>query len=314
MARDLPSPPTATEKKQPKGAIIALAGLPNAGKSTLINKLLGYKHSIVSHHRHTTQRRTLGVCYQDNVQLVLCDTPGFATALPHALQRAMQMQLVETMQGVDLLLWLLRVDGPLTPPAGLLQLPHSLQTKLPLILVLTQTDRLSSGKKVLPLLQQVNNNWHSSDYLELIPISAKRGHNIDRLQSVLAQHAPHTGWLYASDFTSDQPQHFYIAEIIREKILWQTRNEVPHQLGVSIETLQETDKSVHINSLIRVEREGQKSIVLGKNGRAIKNAGSKARMELEKYYGRKVMLKLYVQVRPGWRNDCAHISEHLYGS
>jgi len=290
--------------------MVALAGLPNAGKSTLANALIGAKLSIVSHHPHTTRRRALGLCYSENTQLALCDTPGLSASLPNAMQRAMQAQLSETLHGVDLLVWILRVDRPLAPPRGLANLLQD--SAPPLLLALNQIDRLAKGELLLPMLAQVHAAWEAHDYLELMPVSARRGTNLDRFKSVLARHAPHPCWLYDVDSITEQPERFYIAELVREKALWQTRDEVPHALGVSIERFEKTDLLVHIDALILVERDGQKMIVLGQGGKAIKNIGVKARRDLEAYFGRKVMLKLFVQVRQNWRNDSARIAEQFH--
>ena len=303
------SPPEAASPTQ-KSAMYALAGLPNAGKSTLINSLTGNKLSIVSHHPHTTRRRVVGVCYHNHTQLVLCDTPGLSVHLDNAMQRAMQSQIHETLQGVDLLVWIMRVDRTLTPPKQLAGLIAKLG--VPLVIVLNQVDRLKEQNSVLPLIADVHHNWSGLGYRDIVPVSARCHTNTDRLKAVLASHAPHLGWLYDNEQQVQQPEWFTIAEIIREKVLWHTRKEIPHAVGVDVEKYEKKGNTLHIHALIRVEREGQKVIIIGKKGHTIKSIGTQARTELESYFATPIMLTLFVQVRRGWCNDATHLAEYFH--
>ena len=278
---------------------VAVVGRPNVGKSTLVNRLVGEKVAIVSDKPQTTRKRILGVARLPDAEIALVDTPGIHR--PHfRLDATMVRDATDALSTADLVLWL--VDASEKASRGesfILGLLERAGT--PAILALNKVD-LIAKERLLPLIGEMSGK-HA--FAEIIPISAKTGDGVERLAELLARHLPAGEPAYPEDFLTATPETEWVAEVIREKLLERTREELPFASAVVVESVQENAEkglTVVIASII-VEKEGQKGIVVGKGGSMIRDIGTAARRELEEESGRRYFLDLHVKVREDWRND-----------
>lgn len=281
-----------------KAGLVALVGRPNAGKSTLLNRLVGQKLAIVSDKPQTTRNRIVGVRQYQEGQIVFVDTPGVHKPL-HRLNVRMVDAALDTLSEVDLVA--LVIDA--TEPSGggdrfLLDIVK--RSKTPRILVLNKVDAVDKPR-LLPRLVE----YESEGFEELVPVSALTGENVDRLEQVLLAHLPEGAPIYPEDYLTDQPERFFVAELVREQVLQQTRDELPFSTAVVVDKFEEPDAKglMRFYCTILVERETQKPILVGKGGARIKAIGTAARKELEKFFDARVFLDLHVKVREGWRED-----------
>ncbi len=284
-----------------KFGTVALIGRPNVGKSTLLNQLLKQKVAIVSDKPQTTRTRILGVVHTPGAQIALLDTPGLHKP-QHLLNRRMVRTTVETLEEADVLYVLM--DTTSSPgPGDLLVLDHVKgairKRPRPVILVLNKVD-LVNKLKLLPVME---NYARLFAWTEVVPVSAEIGDNVDRLLSVTVAHLPEGDAGYGEDTVTDQSMRTLAAEMIREKILLQTYEEVPYSVAVEIDAFVEEGKLARISATILVERESHKMILIGKHGERLKEIGTEARKELEAIFEMKVFLQLWVKVREAWRED-----------
>lgn len=286
-----------------KSGFVAVLGLPNAGKSTLVNTLVGRKVAIVSPRPQTTRNRILGIVQRPHAQIVLVDTPGIH--LPrNALGRWMVQEIEKGSEGVDLIAYVVDVTREFgSEDAAALERIRKFSQ--PAFLVLNKIDRIEKAR-LLPLIDRYRGEHR---WAEIIPISALTGEGVDRLERELLRYLPEGEPYFPTDQFTDQPERFLAAEIIREKAMLLTRQEVPYSIGVAIERYEESDRLVRISATLLVEREGQRGILIGRGGSLIKKIGTLAREELEWLLGTKVFLELYVKVQPDWRDNPALISE-----
>jgi GTPase len=286
-----------------RSGFVTVVGRPNVGKSTLVNRLVGRKVAIVSDKPQTTRNRILAVVNRPGAQVALFDTPGIHKP-QHAMNRRMVQTAVRSIGQGDVVLWLVDVGERYGP--GDRHLRDLLaKSGLPVILGINKLDTVPRPK-VLPVIEA----WRGQlDFTEIIPISAKTGDNVERLETLLVQHLPEGPALYPEEFLTDQPERFFVAEMIRERILHHTREEVPYSSGVVIESFKEEEDLVRIQAAILVEREGQKGILIGRGGAMLKTIGTEARREIEAFLGTKVFLGLFVKVRESWREDGRILSE-----
>ena len=284
-----------------KFGTVALIGRPNVGKSTLLNQLLKQKVAIVSDKPQTTRTRILGVVHTPGAQIALLDTPGLHKP-QHLLNRRMVRTTVETLEEADVLYVLM--DTTSSPgPGDLLVLDHVKgairKRPRPVILVLNKVD-LVNKLKLLPVMETYARLFA---WTEVVPVSAEIGDNVDRLLSVTVAHLPEGDAGYGEDTVTDQSMRTLAAEMIREKILLQTYEEVPYSVAVEIDAFVEEGKLARISATILVERESHKMILIGKHGERLKEIGTEARKELEAIFEMKVFLQLWVKVREAWRED-----------
>jgi GTP-binding protein Era len=282
-----------------KSGFVALLGRPNAGKSTLLNRIVGHKLAIVSDKPQTTRTRIAGVKNYPDGQVVFVDTPGVHKPM-HRMNVRMVDVALEAMREVDLLT--LVVDVSVKPGPGdryLLSLVKDMAT--PAILALNKVD-LTAKPKLLPIIDRYR---QEHPFVEIVPISATDGTNVDVLEELFRQHLPEGEPLYPPDYVTDQPERFFVAEIVREQVLHLTHAELPFSTAVVIDRFEEPaeDQLVRIYGTILVERESQKPIVIGKGGAMIKQIGTAARVELERFFGARVYLDLRVKVKSEWRDD-----------
>ena len=276
---------------------IALVGRPNVGKSTLLNTVLGEKISIVSAHAQTTRNKITGVWNGENSQIVFLDTPGMHKP-KSKLGEVIRQSTVDAIGEVDIVVMICACDDP--PGAGDRYLLSLLENKkTPVVLVLNKID-LVSEVAILKKIKQ-----YSQMYIlkEIIPVSAQTGRNMDELMQVLEKMLPEGPKYFPDDMITDQPERIIVQEIVREKILPRTHEEIPHAIGVFTEEFKVRENGkVYIRCTIYVERESQKRIVIGSKGSLLKDAGKEAREEIQKVVGSPVFLDLWVKVNRDWKN------------
>jgi GTP-binding protein Era len=292
-----------------KSGFVSFIGRPNAGKSTLLNRIVGQKLAIVSDKPQTTRTRVVGVKNYPDGQVVFVDTPGV-----HKPKHRMNVRMVdvalEAMRDVDLLT--LVVDASVKQGPGdryMLQLLKDVST--PVVLAFNKVD-LVAKPRLLPMIDEYR---QAHEFTEIVPISAVDGTNVDVLERLFLQHLPEGEPLYPPEYLTDQPERFFAAEIIREQVLRLTHDELPHSTAVAIDRFDDPTESteesgaerardlIEIYATILVERESQKPIVVGRGGAMIKEIGTAARQELMHYFERKVYLDLHVKVKSQWRDD-----------
>lgn len=294
-----------------RSGFVSIIGRPNAGKSTLLNALVGEKLAIVTHKPQTTRNRITGIVNVKRKgtrhagQIVFIDTPGVHKPGDQLNKRMMQ-EVYDALEGCDLLLYLVDVSNKFGPGEQFtLDLIKQRGTKV--LLVLNKVD-LVDKKELLPLITE----WTERHaFAEIIPISATKGVGLDALTDCVVKALPEGPRYFPEDQVTDQPERFVVAEFIREQVLKLTHEEVPYATGILIEQFEETPKLSRIAATIYVEREGQKAIIIGKQGGVLKKIGTDARHEIEKLLGTKVFLELFVKVRPGWREQKSFVDETL---
>ncbi len=283
-----------------KSGFVSFVGRPNAGKSTLLNRLVGSKLAIVSDKPQTTRTRILGVRNYPDAQVVFLDTPGIHRPL-HRMNVRMVDTALQTIREVDVLGLVLDVSEP--PGKGeryVLDLVKD--APAPVILIMNKID-LVKKSKLLPMIERYSQEGR---FAEIVPISAGTGDNVDRLERAIIERLPEGERLYPDDYLTDQPERFFAAEIVREKLLQFTHAEIPFSSAVMIDRFEEPAADSAILKLyctIVVDRESQKPIVVGRGGAMIKRIGTAAREELERFFGTRVYLDLHVRVRAEWRED-----------
>ena len=289
---------------------VAIIGRSNVGKSTLLNRLLKEKIAIVSDKPQTTRTRILGVAHVEGAQIVFLDTPGLHEPR-HLLNRRMVRTTLDTFDDADVLYVV--VEATSQPgPGDLAVVEHVKQAVAkqarPVVLVINKVD-LVNKSRLLPLMEQYLRIF---PWTEMVPVSAHTADNTDRLLSVTVSLLAEGEATYNEDMITDQSMRTLAAELIREKILQQTYEEIPHSVAVEIEEFVETKKLIKIGAVVIVEKESQKGILIGKQGERLKSVGTAAREDMERLFGTKVFVKLWVKVRESWREDEQTLAELGY--
>lgn len=295
--------------------LVAIVGRPNVGKSTLLNALVGQKVSITSDKAQTTRHRITGIRTLGPAQFVFVDTPGFQTRHGQALNRTLNRTVQSTLADVDAVLFVCEAGRFSLADAQVLALlqGEGLAGK-PVLLVANKLDALARRQDVLPWLKGMQER-HA--FAEFVPMSARRPGDIERLLEIVAKHLPEQEWLYEEDALTDRSERFMAGEMIREKLFRLTSDELPYTSTVVVEQFEEEDpdaepRRVRITATIVVERDAHKAMVIGEGGERIKRIGSEARQELERLWGARVFLELWVKVRSGWADDEAHLRSYGY--
>ena len=289
-----------------KSGFVSFLGRPNAGKSTLLNRIVGHKLAIVSDKPQTTRNRILGVKNYPDAQVVFLDTPGIHRPL-HRMNVRMVDAAVDTIREVDVLGLVVDVGEP--PGKGdrfVLDLVK--HAKAPVFLILNKIDLVKKAR-LLPIIEQFST---SGTFAEIIPLAASTGDNVDRLERALIDRLPEGERLYPEDYLTDQPERFFAAEIVREKLLQFTHAEIPFSSAVVVDRFEEPSGAKAILKLyctIVVDRESQKPIVVGRGGEMIKKIGTAAREDLERFFDSRVFLDLHVRVKSEWREDDAVLDD-----
>ncbi|MGB9236487.1 MAG: GTPase Era [Terriglobales bacterium] len=289
---------------------VCILGRPNAGKSTLLNALVGEKLAIISPKPQTTRNRILGIINvpkkkgREAGQIVLIDTPGVHKS-GSSLGRKMMAEVREALEGCELILLITDAKRKWDPDdAHVLDLVKKSGT--PVFLLLNKIDLLADKRNLLPLITELQ---RLHNFQEVIPISALKRKGLDELLSCVVEALPNGPRYFPEDQVTDQPVRFMASELIREHVLMQTHEEVPHAVSVLIEQFEEGPKLTRIAAAIYCERDGQKAILLGKGGQMLKKIGTAARLDIEKMVGTKVFLELFVKIQPGWRDSRQFVQE-----
>lgn len=277
---------------------IGLIGRPNVGKSTLLNKLLGQKLSITSRKAQTTRHRILGINNKEDHQLVYVDTPGIHAGNKKAMNRVMNKSASMTIVDVDVVV--LIMDSLKHTPEDEYVLEKLANINVPVILVLNKVDKLKDIATVLPLIDSMR---HKYNFVDIVPLSAKSGLNVELLETQLCKLIPKGEHLFYSDQLTDRPTKFIISEFIREKIFRLSGDELPYSVTVEIEKIEQGKDLCKISALILVEKDNHKPMIIGNQGSKLKEIGRSARQDIEKMLDKKVFLQLWVKVKHGWSDD-----------
>lgn len=281
-----------------KCGYIAIIGRPNVGKSTLLNRILGLKLSITSRKPQTTRHQILGVKTLDNAQYIYVDTPGIHSGGKKAINRYMNKAASSVIHDVDVLLFL--VQAMKWTDEDQMVLDKLKDVKAPVILVINKVDTVEEKNVLLPFIQEASQKY---PFNNVIPLSAKKGENVEKLEQAIGELLPENPPLFQEDEYTDRSVRFLVAELIREKLVRELGKELPYETTVEIEQFKEDDKLITIHAMILVEKKGQKAIIIGNQGSRLKSIGTKARLDMEKMLEKKVFLQLWVKVKAGWSDS-----------
>lgn len=280
-----------------RSGFIAVVGRPNVGKSTLVNRIVGQKVAIVTEKPQTTRNRILAVANRPGAQMIFFDTPGIHKP-QHEINRRMVDLALKSLKRVDVALLVTDVEAAFGAGDAFV-LERLRSAALPTVLAINKIDTVAKPK-ILPVIEEYRSRL---DFADIVPCSALRGEGVDVLLGVLEKHLPEGEPLYPEETLSDLPERFFVAEIVREKILEQTRHEVPYATAVLVDSWEEGAELTRIEASILVERVSQRGILVGKGGTMLKAIGSAARKDIEAFLGARVYLGLYVKVRADWRES-----------
>ena len=280
-----------------KAGFVSIVGKPNAGKSTLMNALVGERLSIITRKAQTTRHRIMGIISGDEFQIVYSDTPGIIKP-EYQLQESMMRFVQSSLIDADLILWIVELGEKMDPEMAILK--KVLQAQTPVLLILNKID-LAQGTQLQDKLKYWNEQISGTSVTEIIPISALQVTNIEKVMAAILKHLPEHPAYFPKDTLTDKPERFFAAEIIREKIFENYKKEVPYSCEVVITEFKEDDDIIRMRAEIFVERKSQKGIIIGKQGAALKKVGTDARLDMEQFFQKKVFLEQFVKVEPDWR-------------
>ena len=286
---------------------VAIVGRPNTGKSTLLNRLVGQTVSITADRAQTTRHRVLAVLTRPDAQLVLTDSPGYQTRQLNPLNQLLNRTAQATAQDADVVVIVAQLNGWTAAEDEVLRL---LPPGVPAILALNKVDTLASKNDVLPIIAKVSQR--APDLHAIVPISARTGFGLDKLLDAIVAKLPVAPAIYDEDTLTDRPERFFASELIREKLFRLLGDELPYESTVVIDSFEMDGSLRRIAASIVVERRAHKPMILGKGGERIKRIASEARQDMEKVFGGKVFLTVWVQVRGGWSKDAAHLRSYGY--
>lgn len=288
-----------TENQKTYCGFIAIVGRPNVGKSTLLNKILGQKISITSRKAQTTRHRIVGIHTEGAYQAIYVDTPGLHIEEKRAINRLMNRAASSAIGDVDLIIFV--VEGTKWTEDDEMVLNKLRAAKAPVVLAINKIDNIKEKDELLPHITELSQKF---DFVEILPISAQRGKNVHILQKIVRDSLREGVHHFPEEYVTDRSQRFMASEIIREKLMRFTGEELPYSVTVEIEQFKVNERGVYeINGLILVEREGQKKMVIGAKGQKIKTIGIEARADMERLFDAQVHLELWVKVKSGWADD-----------
>jgi GTP-binding protein Era len=286
----------------------AIIGRPNAGKSTLLNRLVGQKVSITSDRPQTTRHRLLGIHTRDDAQIIYVDTPGLHRNEGGTLSRIMNRAVRSSLEGVDVVVLVVTAEGWRDEDEPALALAQ--RAECPVILVINKIDKLESKAE---LLQRIEAMRPHMDFADIVPVSAKSGENVAELESTILRYLPEGEPVFETDQITDRNERFLAAEFVREQVFRSFGQEIPYAVAVEITEFRTEPKHLHIEAVLWVEKEGQKAILIGAHGARLKEIGKRARLNMQKTFARKVWLGLWVKVREGWAEDARALKSLGYG-
>jgi len=289
--------------------LVAIVGRPNVGKSTLLNSLLGQKISITSRKPQTTRHRILGILTEGNKQAILLDTPGLHVDEKRAINRLMNRAASSSIAEVELVMFL--VEGTKWTKDDELVLQKIKNANVACVLVINKIDNVQDKEELLPHLQKLGALY---DFKQIIPISASKGDNVDKIQQLCFESLSQSEFWFPEDYVTDRSSRFMASEILREKLMRFTGDELPYSTTVEIEQFKQDEKGIlHINALILIERKSQKRMVIGNKGERLKTIGQEARRDMEEMFDQKVFLETWVKVKSGWADDERALRSLGYG-
>ena len=296
-----------------KAGFVNIVGNPNVGKSTLMNQLVGERISIATFKAQTTRHRIMGIVNTPEMQIVFSDTPGVLKP-NYKLQESMLAFSESALQDADILLYV--TDVVENPEKNMDFLVKVQRMEIPVILLINKIDELGSGntgKNSQQALAEIVEHWHTLlPKAEILPISAKNKFGVDILLKRIQELLPESPAYFDKDQLTDKPARFFVSEIIREKILLYYDKEIPYSVEVAVESFKETDKNIHINVVIYVERDSQKGIIIGHQGVALKKVSTEARKALEKFFDKPIFLETFVKVDKDWRSSERELNHFGY--
>lgn len=287
-----------------KSGFIAIIGRPNVGKSTFMNQAIGQKVTITSDKPQTTRNKIQGILTDDTCQMIFIDTPGIHKPR-HKLGDFMVKLAENTLNEVDMILFMINADEGYGKGDQFI-LDRLKNVTKPIFLVINKVD-LIHPDELFPLIDLYKDQ---ADFKEIIPISALHGNNVDKLLELIKQYLPEGPQYYDADQVTDHPEYFIMSELIREKVLLNTKEEVPHSIAVVIDHVEKEGETLHVHASIITERKSQKGILIGKQGSMLKRIGRQARLEMEALLGSKIYLELWVKVQKDWRNNQSRLMEY----
>ena len=284
------------KKKNYKSGFVNIIGNPNVGKSTLMNKLIGERLSIITSKAQTTRHRILGIVNDENYQIVFSDTPGIIQP-NYNLQSSMMKFVRSAFQDADVFLYMVEIGEKSLKDSSFFE--RLKNTDTPILLLINKIDKSNQEG-----VEKAMSHWQSQlPKAKIIPISAIEGFGVDKIMSEITAMLPCGTPYFPTDALTDKPERFFVSEIIREKILLNYQKEIPYSVEVVIETFKEEDDIIRIEAIINVARETQKGIIIGHQGKALKKVGTQARKDLETFFGKKIFIKLFVKVTKNWRDN-----------
>lgn len=290
-----------------KSGFVAIVGRPNVGKSTLLNRIVGQKIAIMSDKAQTTRNKIQGVYTTPEAQLIFIDTPGIHKP-KHRLGDFMVETAYSALREVDAVLFMISADQKRGKGDDFI-IERLKNVQSPVYLVINKIDKVHPDE----LLGIIEDYSSQMEFAQVVPISATEGNNVERLMEVLVDEMPEGPQYFPDDQVTDHPEYFIVSELIREKVLFLTRDEVPHSVAVVIDTMKRNENNkIHIQATIIVERDSQKGIIIGKGGKMMKDIGTKARRDIENLLGDKVFLELWVKVQKDWRDKRVYLQDFGY--
>lgn len=290
-----------------KSGFVAIVGRPNVGKSTLLNRIVGQKIAIMSDKAQTTRNKIQGVYTTDKVQMIFIDTPGIHKP-KHRLGDYMVEAAYSALKEVEVVLFMVSADQKRGKGDDMI-IERLKKLSVPVYLVINKIDKIHPND----LLQQIEDYQSQMDFAQVIPISATQGNNFETLMHELTEQMPEGPQYFPDDQVTDHPEYFVVSELIREKILQLTRDEVPHSVAVVVDSMKRNqDDKVQVQATIIIERDSQKGIIIGKGGAMLKKIGTQARKDIELLLGDKVYLELWVKVQKDWRDKQTYLTDYGY--
>ncbi|TVT51966.1 MAG: GTPase Era [Sedimenticola thiotaurini] len=296
-----------SEQPNSRCGYCAIVGRPNVGKSTLLNRLIGQKLAITSHKPQTTRHSILGVKTTDEGQIIYVDTPGLHKRGDHAMNRYLNRTARSALADVDMILFVVEALRWTDEDQAVLETVSRLD--IPILLLVNKIDTVKNKEELLPYLDTTSKRF---EFSAVIPLSARKGDNIAPLEKQVLSGMPEGIAYFPEDQLTDRSERFFAAELIREQLTQRYAKEIPYALTVEIEKFEEEGNLYRIHGLIWVEREGQKNIIIGAKGEALKAVGTQARIEMEKFFDKKVFLQLWVKVKKSWSSDEGALSRLGY--
>ena len=286
----------------------AIVGRPNVGKSTLLNRIIGVRLAITSHKAQTTRHSILGIKTLEQGQVIWVDTPGIHERADHAMNRYLNRTAKTVLMDVDVLVFVVEALRWTREDEKVLSLLK--ERSMPVILAVNKVDQVKRKEGLLPYLDEVSRKF---DFTEVIPLSAKSGKNLETLESLVLKYLPEGENFYPEDQLTDRPEKFFAAELVREQLTRRYASELPYAISVEIERFEENEGLYRIGAVIWVEKPGQKAIVIGKEGAALKAAATQARKAMEDFFGCRVHLNVWVKVKKSWSSDESALVRLGYG-